>query len=98
MFYNHGCISNAVRPECWGHMPMKSNLINYSIVEFPSEEYLELRKSESLDLSDDFLLMRLKWGYYVIWFQKFIDVCKRSADNSSVSWKFFANRDVIIAD
>ena len=33
---------------------MESNLINHTIVEFPSEEYLELRKRELLDVSDDF--------------------------------------------
>ncbi len=41
---------------------MKSNLINHTIVEFPSEEYLELRKRELLDVSDDFFAKASKMG------------------------------------
>ena len=41
---------------------MKSNLINHTIVEFPSEEYLELRKRELLDVSDDFFAEASKMG------------------------------------
>ena len=41
---------------------MKSSLINHTIVEFPSEEYLELRKRELLDLSDEFFAKASKMG------------------------------------
>ena len=41
---------------------MKSSLINHTIVEFPSEEYLELRKRELLDSSDEFFAKASKLG------------------------------------
>ena len=41
---------------------MKSSLINHTIVEFPSEEYLELRKRELLDSSDEFFAKASKMG------------------------------------
>ncbi len=41
---------------------MKSSLINHTIVEFPSEEYLELRKRELLDLSNEFFAKASKMG------------------------------------
>ena len=41
---------------------MKSSLINHTIVEFPSEEYLELRERELLDLSNDFFAKASKMG------------------------------------
>ena len=41
---------------------MESNLINHTIVEFLSEEYLELRKRELIDVSDEFFTEASKMG------------------------------------
>ncbi|MDA9816249.1 hypothetical protein N9C75_04235 [Alphaproteobacteria bacterium] len=41
---------------------MKSSLINHTIVEFQSEEHLELRKRELLDVSDEFFANTSKIG------------------------------------
>ena len=41
---------------------MKSSLINHTVVEFPSEELLELRKRQLLEVSDEFFAKASKMG------------------------------------
>ena len=41
---------------------MKSSLINHTVVEFPSEELLELRKRQLLEVLDDFFAKASKMG------------------------------------